>query len=75
MDTSDGSGQWKERKMLQERINGRSDGCYKRSIEGAMDGCKRCIIEQSKDRWIVQAIDQGALEGAIDATSDGSGNN
>ncbi len=30
-----------------------------------MDGCKRCIIERLKDRWIVQAIDQGAMEGAI----------
>ena len=37
-----------------------------------MDGCKRCIIERLKERWIVQAIDQGALEGEMDATIDES---
>ena len=33
--------------------NGRIDGCYKRWIQ-----------KQWKDRWIVQALDQGAVEGA-----------
>ena len=37
-----------------------------------MDGCKRCIIERLKDRWIVQVIDQGAMEGEMDATRDES---
>ena len=33
-----------------------------------------CIFQkQWKDRWIVQALDQGAVEGAIDVPSDGSG--
>ena len=57
------------------------------TIEGVMDGCKRLISEQLKDLWIMQAIDQGAMEvakdatrdesmeGVMDATSDGSGNN
>ena len=37
-----------------------------------MDGCKRCIIDRLKDRWIVQAMDQGAVEGEMDATIDES---
>jgi hypothetical protein len=51
-------------------------------MEGVMDATS----EQLKERWIVQAIDEGAIEGAknardesmegaVDATCDRSGNN
>ena len=37
--------------------------------------CKRWIREYLKELWVVQAMDQGAIEGAMDDASNGSGSN
>ena len=61
-DTTDGSGS-----------DRRNDGWFKR--------CKRWIRKKSCERWMVQAVDQKAameqeaVDGAIDCTTDGSGSN
>ena len=46
-------------------------GIYRRS-----DGlCKRWIRKHLMERWMVQEMDQGAIEGVMDGASDGSESN
>ena len=43
--------------------------------QGSRDGwCKQWIKEQNKERWVVQAMNQGAIGGESDGVS-GSGSN
>ena len=35
-------------------------------ISERCERCEQCISEQSKERWMVRAVDQGAIERATD---------